>query len=665
MLPRIDSKLLHAHSRSGHQMLTGIPGSERRRRAIQKCAQVTVALTLLLFSVGILVFRRMYPWDGSKTLVSSRYNTSATTDFGSSSHEFEVQHVVEHALDEGTLKFSDNIPFISSDFVDLPFFDSASTTAILSVTSANADIVLDILEPLIMEHSSVSALALICPPDLLTHLTTVLKEGHPDTFLDISVSTWLDGSSEGVAMISAAAQAHTDYILFLGHEGLGGLDDDARNRLVSHPLLIDTAYGFCGGSLSEESSITACVSPRSEAQNASFLLPPFVIPSDLIHGWNTSFENVSDFWTSLGEYLTHESVGGIVQDSTSHATMNWCQRQCKRQNLSLGKPVVECSSAIADNDSEASRPTVDPATTNTLALILPTLGDFISFSVTACRFLDSGLDLHVLIRSHNFDHNLTRDATFPWVHDQLLSGVCNISYSALHSTTNEGANAEAVSFWLASLEIPASLVIYGISETEDNSEAEMREARQLGSLVIAIPQADLSLCDWIASLSLQELRGKYLNYYRCDRCSIYPITGWYLPDIEIVVVTDDRPHSLTRLLRSLNTARYYGDTPKLRINMEQSADVETRQIVNDFEWPFGPVFVHHRVIHAGLLTSIVESWYPHTNDTYGVILEDDVEVLPLFYAWIKMSLLRYRYMKVSSSFILADTQTGTALRKIE
>jgi hypothetical protein len=38
----------------------------------------------------------------------------------------------------------------------------------------------------------------------------------------------------------------------------------------------------------------------------------------------------------------------------------------------------------------------------------------------------------------------------------------------------------------------------------------------------------------------------------------------------------------------------------------------------------------------------VESWYPRSNDSYGLLLEDDVEVSPLFYAWIKLALLRYR-----------------------
>ena len=76
--------------------------------------------------------------------------------------------------------------------------------------------------------------------------------------------------------------------------------------------------------------------------------------------------------------------------------------------------------------------------------------------------------------------------------------------------------------------------------------------------------------------------------------------------------------------------------------MEDSADPITKQLVGDFQWKHGTVFVHHRVTHGGLLTAVVESWYPRTNDSYGLLLEDDVEVSPLFYAWLKLALLRYR-----------------------
>lgn len=108
------------------------------------------------------------------------------------------------------------------------------------------------------------------------------------------------------------------------------------------------------------------------------------------------------------------------------------------------------------------------------------------------------------------------------------------------------------------------------------------------------------------------------------------------------MITNDRPQSLSRLLDSLAAARYYGDVVHMRINLEQTADTMTRRTVAHFRWNFGAVHVQHRIISAGLLPAVVEAWYPHDNDTYGVLLEDDVEVSPLFYAWIKVAILRYR-----------------------
>ena len=108
------------------------------------------------------------------------------------------------------------------------------------------------------------------------------------------------------------------------------------------------------------------------------------------------------------------------------------------------------------------------------------------------------------------------------------------------------------------------------------------------------------------------------------------------------MITYDRPDSLKRLLTSLQDALYFGDTVDVRINIEHTGDLDTMQIVNDFRWPHGHKFVHHRVVHAGLLTAVVESWFPHSRHSYGVLLEDDVEVSSLYYAWIKMALLRYR-----------------------
>lgn len=117
---------------------------------------------------------------------------------------------------------------------------------------------------------------------------------------------------------------------------------------------------------------------------------------------------------------------------------------------------------------------------------------------------------------------------------------------------------------------------------------------------------------------------------------------WNIPNVDISVITNDRPHSLSRLLSSLSNAKFFGDTLALRINLEQDSDSDTMELVRRYQWNHGVAIVNHRVIHGGLLPAVVESWYPHNDNSYGLLLEDDVELSPMFYAWIKMSILRYR-----------------------
>lgn len=111
----------------------------------------------------------------------------------------------------------------------------------------------------------------------------------------------------------------------------------------------------------------------------------------------------------------------------------------------------------------------------------------------------------------------------------------------------------------------------------------------------------------------------------------------------MVVITDRRPHSLSRLLQSAAKSVYVGDQADLMIHMEQSADRVTRMLVNSFIWRHGQKTIRHRIRKGGLMPAIVESWYPSNNDEYAVLLEDDIEVSPLFYVWSKYAILKYRY----------------------
>lgn len=143
---------------------------------------------------------------------------------------------------------------------------------------------------------------------------------------------------------------------------------------------------------------------------------------------------------------------------------------------------------------------------------------------------------------------------------------------------------------------------------------------------------------------------------------------WHIPSVDISVITNDRPSSLRRLLRSLSNSLYFGDRLNIRINIEQDADYETLDLVDHWNWEHGSVSITRRVIHAGLLPAVVESWYPHSNHSYGLVLEDDVEVSPLFYGWVKMNLLRYRYCirrsKVPTFHLHPCNGIGTVKAKI-
>ncbi|GAA6023267.1 hypothetical protein JCM11491_003892 [Sporobolomyces phaffii] len=143
--------------------------------------------------------------------------------------------------------------------------------------------------------------------------------------------------------------------------------------------------------------------------------------------------------------------------------------------------------------------------------------------------------------------------------------------------------------------------------------------------VIGIDRDEVARADWIGALPIEALR------------------HWHTPRIDVSVITNDRPVSLHRLLLSLRSAHYFSDDVSLALNLEQTTDRLTHRLVDDFRWNHGPLTLRHRILLGGLMPAIVESWYPTSNDTYGVLLEDDVEVSPLFYGWLKFTILEYRY----------------------
>ncbi|KAG1359768.1 hypothetical protein COCNU_08G012140 [Cocos nucifera] len=121
------------------------------------------------------------------------------------------------------------------------------------------------------------------------------------------------------------------------------------------------------------------------------------------------------------------------------------------------------------------------------------------------------------------------------------------------------------------------------------------------------------------------------------------LPNWNRMRISVNIITQNRASSLHRLLRSLQNAYYLGDEVPLSFNMDSKVDEATLKIVESLEWAHGPKFVRRRIIQGGLIRAVSESFYPSSDDDFGLLLEDDIEVSPYFYLWIKYALLAYHY----------------------
>ncbi|CAG8493867.1 20344_t:CDS:2, partial [Dentiscutata erythropus] len=158
-------------------------------------------------------------------------------------------------------------------------------------------------------------------------------------------------------------------------------------------------------------------------------------------------------------------------------------------------------------------------------------------------------------------------------------------------------------------------------------DAAFVAASQMNSTItkIAIPIEHTKHMLWLTDLSIEALK------------------NWNIPNIQIQVITQDRPLSLSRLMQSLSSSIYFGDNVHLTINMDRGANPVTVEYCQTFKWPFGQKNVRYRVIQGGLVAAVAESYYPTTNDDYAIILEDDIEVSPFYYIWAKYTVLKYRY----------------------
>ncbi|KAG1811515.1 uncharacterized protein BJ212DRAFT_1448453 [Suillus subaureus] len=486
--------------------------------------------------------------------------------------------------------------------------ENHSLTAILPILSLSFEGLEILLSPFLVPSDTIREVILICPQTILSDARRVLKKilsysdivDHPNLLL----LPYTSSSFYNSTLTSAVFRVRTEWVLVLDHHGLQGLSSGQQTYLLN-PLSISLPVGPNGflRFLANSSRILAI----NNLEPAEYLIPPFVAPT---HLFPRTFSHLadSDPWLAFGVHVakTHlEMIGGLVLPSDI-SNLNCCEQISRLPSLEMTRIEHNRTGILsADNDGRTQK-----SASGRFVLVVPHLEDLHAFMPVVCRLQSIGHIVSVLL--YQASSSDTMHCSFE---------DCALQCSTLSHTAPTFHN------WLDSLDASPDVVF--ALDVQDFLSVTLTmvllHEPYRKTTLIRLPRADIPHSDWIGSLSLLELR------------------NWNVPEITISVITDHRPHSLQRLLTSLTRARYFGERIGLRINLEQTADLDTLRVVQDFEWPHGDVFIHHRVIHGGLLPAVVESWYPNSNDSYGLLLEDDIEVSPLFFAWIKMTILRYRY----------------------
>ncbi|GLJ49278.1 hypothetical protein SUGI_1041310 [Cryptomeria japonica] len=145
------------------------------------------------------------------------------------------------------------------------------------------------------------------------------------------------------------------------------------------------------------------------------------------------------------------------------------------------------------------------------------------------------------------------------------------------------------------------------------------------TVLIQLPRASIPHALWMADVKPAALK------------------EWNRMRISVNIITQNRAVSLKRLLDSLTDAYYVGDEIVITFNMDSAVDAGTLKTVDSFVWPYGEKIIRRRIIQGGLIRAVSESWYPSSDDDFGLLLEDDIEVSPFYYMWLKYALLAYHY----------------------
>lgn len=404
-----------------------------------------------------------------------------------------------------------------------------SLTALLPVTRQSLSHSELIISSFLQSPAQLHEIIISCPEEILSDIRQLVRkvlsttEGHD--LPEISLHPWVHETDSNAALLRVAAEATTDWILFLDINGLDGIDVSTQDMLLN-PLAIPLPTGPRGATFL--STNISCLTPSEIPQSASFLIPPFVMPFFLLPTEGAATGS-SGTWTDLGGYISRrglDAIGGVVMGS--ELLSNWCsvaQADMNPRNYTLSVPELRFASEMVNSDipSEMSynispNLQVTRKRRSSFALVFPSVQDIRLFSPVVCRLQDNEHDVYVLVYLNGDYAEDTFDE--PMEQGTIASGGCLLNYDTISLDhvpipPSSSFTKPFVSDWLDTLDQSPDVVIalheqeplLGISRALERSQLSARPS------LVLIPYVDLPYCEWMGSLSADEWRSRDLLYF--------------------------------------------------------------------------------------------------------------------------------------------------------
>lgn len=416
-----------------------------------------------------------------------------------------------------------------------------SITAILPVLPETVDQLPDLLKPFLNppkhNRSKISELIVLSPESSLVLVRRELQAAFVflrpalDMDLEISLFPWslrfpIDDSDElsldtDVALLRAVSHLGLEentMILLMDPTGLSSLSSSSVLALLS-PILLgaDTLplgpYGAKAESYPPISS-TSEWGFSLDLQPAKYLYPPFIISSSLVMSFcehllllenEEQTENLNsvntNIWPLLGLLVSssrNDSIGGLkIQPPT------FTDFQDPYSSFS------ESSNGVSNSSTSLSK-TRAPLD---FLFIFSSLVDLHHASSLICLLLANSTRPNILIILHNLSHIPTEPEDVIW--ESLVvenDQNCSIPYENLASSSYP-----AFSTWFLHRLSLSRLSIHILVTVKESTPFLPFIISQIPNIFnatthISIPRADLAHTDWIASLSIAELKSGFLPF---------------------------------------------------------------------------------------------------------------------------------------------------------